>query len=87
MTYVTSIERIGRAEGLAAGRIEGLEAGRIEGLEAGRIEGKRLALRRFVERRFGRPSDALAQRLADADEATLDQMLDRVIEVPTADAL
>jgi hypothetical protein len=75
MPYVTSVERIG------------LERGRLEGREEGREEGLREALRRIVRARFGAAPEALERRIAEADRAALDQMLDRVSVVQTVDDL
>jgi len=71
MPYVTSVERMG----LARGR------------EEGREEGARETLRRFVEARFGVVPPALEQRIAAADRATLDQMVERAAVVQTVNDL
>ncbi len=75
MPYVTSVERMG------------LERGRQEGRQEGRDEGIREALRRIVQARFGTVPEALERRIAEADRAALDQMLDRVIIIETVDDL
>ena len=79
VAYITSIERIGRAEGLAEGR--------EEGLAEGRREGKREMLRRQIALRFGTLPAALEEHIVAADEPTLDTLLERVITVPTLDGL
>ncbi len=79
MPYITSIERLGVEKGLE----QGLE----QGLEKGRDEGKREALRRIVQARFGAAPEALERRIAEADRAALDQMLDRVSVVQAVDDL
>ncbi len=61
MPYLTTIER------------RGLEQGREQGLE----QGKRAALRRIAVARFGALSPALEERIAQADSAALDLLLDR----------
>ena len=71
MPYVTSVERMGLARGLARGR----------------EEGARETLRPFVEARFGAVPPALEQRIAAADRATLDQLVARAAVVPTIDDL
>ncbi len=71
MPYVTSWER------------RGLE----QGLEQGREEGKREALRRIVQARFRSVPEAVEQRIAAADRATLDQLIERAGVVPTVDDL
>jgi len=75
MPYVTSVERIGLARGLARGR------------EEGREEGLREALRRIARARFPMAPEAMGQRIAEADRATLDQMLDRISIIQTPDDL
>jgi len=87
MTYVTSIERIGREEGLTQGREEGRTQGLTQGLTQGRIDGKRATLQRLVRARFGGMTEALGQRIAAADETALDDLLDRVVVVTTVDDL
>ncbi len=47
------------------------------GLERDRKQGKRHALRRIVGARFGSLSPALEERMARADSAALDLLLDR----------
>lgn len=71
MPYVTSFERLSRAEGLE----EGLERGLEEGLERGRMEGKRAAMQPQVAVRFGSVPEALSARIEAADDATLDDLL------------
>ena len=63
MPYVTSFERLSRAEGLE------------EGLERGRMEEKRAVVRRLVDARFGTTPEALSARIEVADGATLDDLL------------
>ena len=75
MAYVTSIERIGREEGLT------------QGLTQGRVEGKRATLQRLVRVRFGGTTEALEQRIAAADETALDDLLDRVVVVTSLEDL
>lgn len=57
------------------------------GREEGRQEGKREALRRIVRARFQTVPEALERRIAEADGAALDQMLDRVSIVQTFEDL
>jgi flagellar biosynthesis/type III secretory pathway protein FliH len=70
MPYMTSFERISRAEGR--------EEGRKEGREEGREEGKRDALRRLIGVRFGEMPKALEARIDAADQSILDDLLVRV---------
>jgi hypothetical protein len=71
MPYITSFERLSRAEGVE----EGLERGLEEGLERGRMEEKRAAVHRLVDARFGTMSEALSAQIEAADGATLDDLL------------
>ncbi len=57
------------------------------GLTRGREEGLREALRRFIQARFRAVPPAMEQRIAAADRATLDQLVERVAVVPTIDDL
>jgi hypothetical protein len=79
MPYVTSFERLSRAEGLEEGLERGLERGMEEGLERGlelgRMEEKRAAVRRLVAARFGTMPEALSARIEAADGPTLDDLL------------
>ncbi|MGH2346358.1 MAG: Rpn family recombination-promoting nuclease/putative transposase [Chloroflexota bacterium] len=79
MPYVTSFERLSRAEGVE----EGLERGMEEGLERGRLEGKREAVRGLVEARFGTVPENLATRIETADAAALDALLLQVATAPS----
>ncbi len=66
MPYITSVERIGRAEGLAEGRAEGV------------LDGQRAMLRRFVQLRFGAVPEPLEQQIAAADQDGLERLAQRV---------
>ena len=72
MPYITSIERMGREEGLQQGREEGREEGRAEGLERGRGMGRIETLREIIldtiETRFGPPPVDLRTRINGAAE-------------------
>ncbi|MGH2347596.1 MAG: DUF4351 domain-containing protein, partial [Chloroflexota bacterium] len=71
MPYITSIERIGRAEGR----------------EEGREEGHRDLVRRAITRRFGSVPPSLAARIAAADSATLTALFDQVLVADTLDQI
>jgi len=73
MPYVTSIERMGREQGLVEGR--------EEGRTVGREEGKRAAVQHIVARRYGQEPEPLATRITLAEKATLDDLIDRAIIV------
>jgi len=57
------------------------------GMERGEENGKREAVRSIVRARFQTVPEALEQRIAEADQERLDQMLDRVSVVQTVDDL
>ena len=57
------------------------------GREEGRQEGTRAAVRRVLRARFGAIPVAVEQRIAAADRATLDQLIERAAIVPAVDDL
>ncbi|WP_022948394.1 DUF4351 domain-containing protein [Methylohalobius crimeensis] len=67
MPYVTSIEQMG------------LQKGRLEG----RQEGEAAVLLRLLERQFGPVDEAVRERLARADDATLLHWCERVLTAET----
>ncbi|HEY8284646.1 MAG TPA: hypothetical protein VIJ28_09705 [Chloroflexota bacterium] len=67
MPYVTSWERMSRAEGLE----QGLEQGREEGRE----EGKRQAIRQVLAVRFDSVPSHLDERITNAGKDELDELL------------
>ena len=71
MPYITSIERMGHAEGL----------------QEGRAEGTREALRRLVRARFGAVPAPLEARIAAADQEMLDHLVDRAATVQSVEDL
>ena len=78
MPYVTSIERLGREEGLE----QGLEQGRQQGL----LEALRLAIHEVLTARFGAlPSEVENKVQAMADEASLRQALRRASTTPSTE--
>jgi hypothetical protein len=75
MPYMTSFERISRAEGRGEGRKEGRE------------EGHRDLVRRAIARRFGSVPPSLEARIAAADSATLTALFDQVLVVDTLEQI
>ena len=63
--------RQGVLMGLAEGRMEGLAEGRMEGLAEGEAKGFGLALRDFLEIRFGALPPSVTSSLATLDADTL----------------
>jgi hypothetical protein len=55
--------------------------------EEGRLEAKREAVREVVRARFGTVPQALEERLATADEATLNTLIQRAATAPSTDQL
>lgn len=70
MPYVTSIERLGREDGLKEGLKEGLKKGRreglLEGLKEGRLEGETVFFKGLLTRRFGPELPAWVDRLLES---------------------
>lgn len=71
MPYITSIERLGRAEGR----------------EEGREEGKRSAVRAVIAARFGAVPDQLSARIDAAAESELDALFVSAAVVPELEDL
>jgi hypothetical protein len=71
MPYMTSFERISRAEGR----------------KEGREEGHRDLVRRAIVRRFGSVPPSLEAWIAAADPATLTALFDQVLVVDTLDQI
>ena len=68
MSYITTAERIGHAEGLQAGRAEGRAEGRTEGL----VEG----IGAMLDLKFGSAGTALMSEIQEiTDIATLERLL------------
>ncbi len=74
MRYVTSIERMGREEGL--------EQGLAQGRQQGFLQGEASVLRRLLTHRFERLPGWVEQRLEQANRKELEEWADRVIEAP-----
>ena len=79
MRYITSFERIGRAEGHKAGRAEGKIQGIIEGRIEGKIEGKRDLLAELLCQRFGRTMRTVRRYMAGATEDQLERWSKRLL--------
>lgn len=69
------------------GRLQGLEEGRQEGQQQGLRLGEARVLARLLTQRFGPTPDWVEQRLAQADEAELERLTDRLLGAETIDAL
>ena len=77
MPYITSIERMGREEGLQQGLAQGRQEGRQEGFVAARQK----AVLDALEIRFGEVADAVRQRIESVqDEARLRALLKSAIQ-------
>ncbi|MDR1284509.1 MAG: DUF4351 domain-containing protein [Opitutaceae bacterium] len=72
MPYITSIERLGREEGLQ----EGLEEGR----QKGRQEGEMFVLQRLLRRRFGDLPGWVRERLTHASTEELEAWSERILD-------
>ncbi|EGV30435.1 conserved hypothetical cytosolic protein [Thiorhodococcus drewsii AZ1] len=69
MPYITSVEQIG---------IE-------KGIEQGKQLGSAVILLRLIERRFGPPSEAIRERIAQADPDTLLHWSERILDAQGLD--
>ncbi len=72
MRYVTSIERLGREEGL----LEGIQKGRQEGQQEGQVK----VLRRQLTRRFEQLPAWALERLEQSTPADLERWADRILD-------
>jgi len=77
--YITSVERIGIAKGIAKGR--------EEGIATGRVEGESRILRRQLERRFGVLPQWASEQLESAKEDELEAWSEAVLTAPTLEAV
>lgn len=91
MTWGQKLREEGFEQGLEQGREQGREQGLEQGLERGftrgRLEERRALVLRLTERRFPGLTEAQRQQILDADEATLQGLLDRLLEAPSIEAL
>ena len=95
MVYITSIEQLAKEEGMQAGMQQGMQAGMQQGMQAGmergmqqgRLTGKLQLLARLLGVRFGELPSWAVDRLAGADEHTLDAWTEAVLTAQSLDAL
>ena len=74
MPYITTAERLGRAEGLEAGRAEGRAEGLVEGIAA------------MLDLKFGAAGAALMPEIQEiGDLATLERLLQAIKQAATLD--
>lgn len=79
MPYISTYDRLVRAEGLEEGLSLGLQKGRQEGLQEGRQEVLRETISEAVVERFGVDSESVRLRLESIeDEAVLRRLVKRV---------
>jgi len=77
--YITSVERIGIAKGIAKGR--------EEGIAKDRVEGESRLLKRLLEHRFGVLPHWVSERLEGAKEDELEAWSEAVLTAPTLEAV
>jgi hypothetical protein len=65
---------------------QGREQGIQQGIDLGRKQGEEAVLLRLIERRFGRPSDAVRSRIQAADAETLLDWSERILTADSIDA-
>ncbi|MDR1284431.1 MAG: DUF4351 domain-containing protein [Opitutaceae bacterium] len=80
MPYITSIERLGREDGLKEGLEKGWQKGRQEGWQEGRQEGEMLVLRRQLRRRFEDLPGWAEERLTHASTTELEEWSERILD-------
>ncbi|MCF7668896.1 MAG: hypothetical protein K9N48_03865 [Verrucomicrobia bacterium] len=84
MPYVTSIERLGRKEGLQEGMQKGMQKGRKSGILEGRLEALRANIVEVLEARFDAvPGELKTKVNAIADEQELRRLLRKAVLVPS----
>ncbi len=81
MRYLTSNERLAKAEGVEEGILQGIQRGR----EHGRIEGKAQTLLRFLSQRFGALPDWVKRKVSAASEQELEVWLDALLSAGSLD--
>jgi predicted transposase/invertase (TIGR01784 family) len=65
---------------------QGREQGRAQGIDLGRQQGEAAMLLRLLEQRFGRPGDAVRERIEAADAETLLDWFERALTADSIDA-
>ncbi|CAM4317085.1 DUF4351 domain-containing protein [Bordetella tumbae] len=80
MAYVTSIERVRSKQARAEGLKEGLERGREQGFEQGQRQGTAKSLTTLVMAKFGALPDWAQVRINEADEASLQKWMLRLLD-------
>ena len=82
MPYISTYDRLVRAEGLEQGLLLGRQEGRQQGRQQGRQEMLRETISEALLERFGASSEAMRPRLeAVADEAVLRRLAKQVWKV------
>ncbi len=66
---------------------QGREQGHAQGFDQGRQHGEAAVLLRQIERKFGPPSEAIAQRIRCADADTLLDWSERILSASSVDAV
>lgn len=85
MRYVTSNERLAKAEGVEEGILQGLRQGIQQGREHGRVEGKAQVLLRLLSQRFGPSPDWLKRKIEAASEQELELWTDALLTARSLD--
>ena len=83
MVYITSIEQLAKEEGMQAGMEKGMQQGMQQGLSAGKGQ----ALTKLLVLRFGELPAWVHQRLARADENTLDGWIEAVLSADSLESV
>lgn len=80
MAYVTSIERVRSNRARTEGLEQGLERGLEQGLEQGRLKGTAESLTTLIIAKFGALPDWARIRIDEADEASLNRWVLRILD-------
>ncbi len=81
MRYVTSNERLAKAEGVEEGIRQGIQQGRQDG----RVEGKVQILLRLLNQRFGPSPDWVKRKIESASEQELELWTDALLSAESLD--
>ena len=87
MAYISSIEQMAIEEGLQKGMQQGMRQGMQQGMQQGRLEGKLQLLACLLEVRFGELPVWASERLALADETTLNGWTSALLSADSLDTL
>ena len=83
MSYVTSFERIAKAEGKAEGKVEG----KVEGKAEGKAEGRAEVLLQLYQAKFGPPPETVERTIWEASPEQIQRWLQRILTATKPDEI